>query len=267
MDSYLPSILHRVCNVLKNHLESVRNEARSALTSCLKELGLEYLQFVIKDLLSVIENDILGDVVEQREVEKIAAKMKETRRKKSFESLKLVAQNITFKSCALKLLAPVTTHLQKHVTPTVKAKLENMLLHIAAGRVVAGGLLCSHLITVFGLRILRKRLKGMRQDMKNENTLSLLDPFVKLLTDSLSSEYEDILSSSLGCLTILAHWCSNYYRYEHSTGRELLLAPVTTHLQKHVTPTVKAKLENMLLHIAAEKRLQQHLDFLLSNLR
>ncbi|MED6141885.1 hypothetical protein PIB30_107914, partial [Stylosanthes scabra] len=74
---------------------------------------------------------------------------------------------------------------------------------IYTGRVVAGGLLCSHLITVFGLRILHKRLKGMRQDMKNENTLSLLDPFVKLLTDSLSSKYEDILSSSLGCLTIL----------------------------------------------------------------
>ncbi|XP_057754877.1 uncharacterized protein LOC130974144 isoform X1 [Arachis stenosperma] len=296
MDTYLPTILHRVCNFLKNHLESIRNEARSALTACLKELGLEYLQFIIKvlqgtlkrgyelhvlgytlnyilskclsgpvngkidyclkDLLSVIENDILGDVAEQKEVEKIAAKMKETRRKKSFESLKLVAQNVTFKTCALKLLAPVTTHLQKHVTPNVKTKLENMLLHIAAGiesnpsvdqtdlfvflygiiddgfkdesgwhenklmkledkdrpknakristgRVVAGGLLGSHLITVFGLRILHKRLKGMRQDMKSENTLSLLDPFVKLLTDSLSSKYEDILSSSLGCLTIL----------------------------------------------------------------
>ncbi|RDY00034.1 Small subunit processome component 20-like protein, partial [Mucuna pruriens] len=296
MDLYLPTIVHRISNFLKSHLESIRDEARSALATCLKELGLEYLQFIVKvlqstlkrgyelhvlgytlnfilskclsspvvgkidcclaDLLSVIENDILGDVAEQKEVEKIASKMKETRRKKSFESLKLVAQNVTFKSYALKLLAPVTAHLQKQITPNVKGKLENMLHHIATGiesnlsvdqtdlfifiygiiedglkeeigwhenklaksedkdchintkristgHVVANGLLCSHLITVFGLRIFHKRMKSMKQDVIDESTLSLLDPFVKLLCDSLCSKYEDILSTSLGCLTIL----------------------------------------------------------------
>ncbi|CAJ1855344.1 unnamed protein product [Sphenostylis stenocarpa] len=296
MDMYLPTIVHRISNFLKSHLESIRDEARSALATCLKELGLEYLQFIVnvlkstlkrgyelhvlgytlnfilskclltpvvgkidyclEDLLSVIENDILGDVAEQKEVEKIASKMKETRKKKSFESLKLVAQSITFKSYALKLLAPVTAHLQKHIRPNVKGKLENMLHHIATGiesnpsvdqtdlfifiygivedglkdeigwhenkflkledkdsrvktkriskgHVVAKGLMCSHLITVFGLRIFHKRMKNMKQDVKDENTLSLLDPFVKLLCDGLSSKYEDILSTSLGCLAIL----------------------------------------------------------------
>ncbi|KAK8473806.1 hypothetical protein PHAVU_001G253000 [Phaseolus vulgaris] len=296
MDLYLPTIVHRISNFLKSHLESLRDEARSALATCLKELGLEYLQFIVKvlqstlkrgyelhvlgytlnfilskclstpvigkidycleDLLSVIENDILGDVAEQKEVEKIASKMKETRRKKSFESLKLVAQNVTFKSYAWNLLAPVTSHLQKHITPKVKGKLENMLHHMATGiesnpsvdqtdlfifierivgdglkdeiswhenmllklkdkdscvktkriskgHVVAKGLLGSHLITVFGLRIFHKRMKSMKQDIKDEKTLSFLDPFVKLLCDGLSSKYEDILSTSLGCLAIL----------------------------------------------------------------
>ncbi|KAL2332603.1 hypothetical protein Fmac_013816 [Flemingia macrophylla] len=295
MDLYLPTIVHRISNFLKSHLESIRDEARSALATCLKELGLEYLQFIVKvlqstlkrgyelhvlgytlnfilvkclssagvgkidycvdDLLSVIENDILGDVAEQKEVEKIASKMKETRMKKSFESLKLVAQYVTFKAYALKLLAPVTAHLQKHITSNVKGKLENMLHHIATGiesnpsvdqtdlfifiygiiedglkdeigrrenklsklevkdsrttkristgHVVANGLLCSHLITVFGLRIFHKRMKSMKQGVKDESTLSLLDPFVKLLCDGLCSKYEDILSTSLGCLTIL----------------------------------------------------------------
>ncbi|XP_052728331.1 uncharacterized protein LOC108328944 isoform X4 [Vigna angularis] len=296
MDLYLPTIVHRISNFLKSHLESIRDEARSALASCLKELGLEYLQFIVKvlqstlkrgyelhvlgytlnfilskclstpvvgkidycleDLLSVIENDILGDVGDQKEVEKIASKMKETRKKKSLESLKFVAQNITFKSYALKLLAPVTSHLQKHITPNVKGKLESMLHHMATGiesnpsvdqtdlfifiygivedglkdeiswhdnkllqledkvshvktkriskgPVVAKGLLCSHLITVFGLRIFHKRMKSLKQDAKDENTLSLLDPFVKLLCDGLSSKYEDILSISLLCLAIL----------------------------------------------------------------
>ncbi|XP_047154008.1 small subunit processome component 20 homolog isoform X2 [Vigna umbellata] len=296
MDLYLPTIVHRISNFLKSHLESIRDEARSALATCLKELGLEYLQFIVKvlqstlkrgyelhvlgytlnfilskclstpvvgkidycleDLLSVIENDILGDVGDQKEVEKIASKMKETRKKKSLESLKFVAQNITFKSYALKLLAPVTSHLQKHITPNVKGKLESMLHHMATGiesnpsvdqtdlfifiygivedglkdeiswhdnkllqledkvshvktkriskgPVVAKGLLCSHLITVFGLRIFHKRMKSLKQDAKDENTLSLLDPFVKLLCDCLSSKYEDILSISLLCLAIL----------------------------------------------------------------
>ncbi|XP_045811204.1 small subunit processome component 20 homolog isoform X1 [Trifolium pratense] len=296
MDTYLPTIVHRISNFLKSHLESIRDEARSALATCLKELGLEYLQFIVKvlrstlkrgyelhvlgytlnfilskclssavsgkidyclgDLLSVIENDIFGDVAEQKEVEKIASKMKETKKKMSFESLKLVAQNVTFKSYALKLLAPVTAHLQKHVIQSVKGKLETMLHSIAAGiesnpsvdqtdlfvfiygivedglkneigwhenkliksedkdrctnakrifsgRVVSSGLLCSHLITVFGLRILHKRMKGLKQGVKDENILSLLDPFVKLLSDGLCSKYEDILSASLGCLTVL----------------------------------------------------------------
>ncbi|KAL3835007.1 hypothetical protein ACJIZ3_009743 [Penstemon smallii] len=173
MESQLPSIIHRISNFLKNRLESVREEARSALAACLKELGLEYLQFIVKvlkgtlkrgfelhvlgytlnfmlskflmdpiqgkldyclvDLLSVVENDILGGVSEEKEVEKIASKMKETRKQKSYETLKLIAQSITFKSHALKLLSPVTVHLHKQLTQKVKSKLENMLNHIAAG--------------------------------------------------------------------------------------------------------------------------------------
>lgn len=173
LDSQLPSIIHRVSNFLKSRLESARDEARSALAACLKELGVDYLHFVLKvlqatlkrgfevhvlgytlnfilskvlldpgkgtldycleDLLSVVENDILGDVSEQKEVEKIASKMKETKKLVSFETLKMIAQNITFRSHALKLLSPVTAHLQKHLTPKVKGKLESMLSHIAVG--------------------------------------------------------------------------------------------------------------------------------------
>ncbi|KAJ8770561.1 hypothetical protein K2173_018052 [Erythroxylum novogranatense] len=173
MDSQLPSIIHRIANHLKSRMESSRDEARLALTACLKELGLEYLQFVVgvlratlkrgyelhvlgytlnfllskfltvpicgrldyclKDLVSVVENDILGDVSEEKDVEKIASKMKETRKRKSFETLKLIAQSITFRSNALELLSPITAHIQKHLTAKLKIKLESMLHHIALG--------------------------------------------------------------------------------------------------------------------------------------
>ncbi|KAF5740542.1 small subunit processome component 20 isoform X1 [Tripterygium wilfordii] len=173
MDSLLPNVIHRISNYLKNRLQSIRDEARSALAACLKELGLEYLQFIVRvlratlkrgfelhvlgytlnfilsqfisdpisgkldycleDLLSVIENDILGDVAEEKEVEKIASRMKETRKQKSFDTLKMVAQTVTFKIHAEKLLSPVTAHMQKFRIPKVRAKLESMLKHVAAG--------------------------------------------------------------------------------------------------------------------------------------
>ncbi|KAL4289520.1 hypothetical protein GQ457_14G012480 [Hibiscus cannabinus] len=298
MESQLSSIIHRISNFLKNRLESMRDEARSALAECLKVLGLEYLQFILRvlratlkrgfelhvlgytlnyllsktfsnssddgsldycleDLLNVVENDILGNVAEEKEVDKIASKMKETRKCKSFETLKLIAQSITFKIHALKLLSPVTTHLQKHLTPKVKSKLENMLKHIADGIdcnpsvnqtdlfIFVYGLIadatneengfsvsltgteankhgnvvgekivspaeasrtksaCSHLITAFALGVLQNRIKSMKLDRNDEQLLSMLDPFVKILGNCLSSKYEDILSACLRCLTPL----------------------------------------------------------------
>ncbi|KAI3837631.1 hypothetical protein MKX03_029756 [Papaver bracteatum] len=174
MESQLPSIIHRISNFLKNRLESIRDEARLALAACSKELGIEYLQFLVKvmrgalkrgyemhvlgytlnfilckaisnsvvgkldycleELLSVVENDILGEVAEEKDVEKIASKMKETRQRKSFETLELIARNVTFnESNAMKLLSPVKAHLQKYLTPRKKSKLETMLKQIATG--------------------------------------------------------------------------------------------------------------------------------------
>lgn len=291
MDVHLPNIIHRISNFLKNRLESVRDEARSALAACLKELGLEYLQFIVKvlratlkrgfelhvlgytlnfllskslsspisgkldycleDLLSVVENDILGDVSEEKEVDKIASKMKETRKRKSFETLKLISQNVTFKTHALKLLLPVSVHLQKHLTPKVKSKLETMLNNIAAGiesnpsvnqtdlfiftygliedgnnnkipdlgksypkrsnrntdkevsSIIIANPQCSHLITVFALGVLQNRLKNMKLNKNDDRLMSMLDPFVRLLGDCLSSNYEDIISAALRCLYLL----------------------------------------------------------------
>ncbi|KAJ0034275.1 hypothetical protein Pint_25497 [Pistacia integerrima] len=297
MDSQLPSIIHRISNFLKSRSDSMRNSARLSLADCLKELGLEYLKFILgvlratlkrgyemhvlgytlnfilsknlsnpiggkldyclEDLLSAVKNDILGDVAEEKEVEKIASKMIETKKQKSFETLELIAKNITFKTHALKLLSVVTTHLQMHLTPKTKSKLESMLSHIAAGidcnqsvdqtdlfvfiygliedrmkeendlhsssastgtnnhksaakdktissgRVIVAKSACSHLITVFALGLLQKRLKNLRSNKHDEKHLSMLDSFVTLLGNCLSSKYEDVLSASLRCLTSL----------------------------------------------------------------
>ena len=173
MESQLQSIIYHICNFLKHRLGSIRDEARSALAACAKELGMERFHLIVKvlkailkrgfelhvlgytlnfilskmlvnasvgkldycleELLSIAENDILGDVAEQKEVDKIASKMKETRKRKSFETLKLISQSITFRTHSLKLLCPINAHLQKHLTPKAKSKIEQMLSQIAQG--------------------------------------------------------------------------------------------------------------------------------------
>ncbi|KAL5994511.1 hypothetical protein ACLOJK_024564 [Asimina triloba] len=296
LESQLPTIIHRICNFLKHRLESIRDEARSALAACLQELGLEYLHsitkvlratlkrgyevhilgytlnfiltktlsndstgkldFCLEEILKIIENDILGDVAEQKEVKKIASKMKETKKTKSFDTLKLVSQNVTFKTHALKLLLPVQSHMCKHLTQKVKAKLETMLHYIGTGiecnpsvnqddlfifvyeliedviteenlidksksgakfdghhneetkqgnlgKGVSREVHNSHLVAVFALGVLHNRLKNLKLNKKEEQLLSMLDPFVILLGNCLDSKYEDVLSVALKCLTPL----------------------------------------------------------------
>lgn len=291
MELQLPSIIHRIASFLKNRLESVRDEARSALAACLKELGLEYLQFIIQvlkgtlkrgyelhvlgytlnfmlskflmnpicgkldycleDLLSVIENDILGDVSEEKEVEKIASRMKETRKQKSYETLKLIAQSITFKTHALKLLSPFTIHLHKQLTQKVKSKLENVLSNIAAGievnpsvdqteffvltygliedyimdegdehedkvdknddgirayhseRLISIDRRQSHLIAAFALGLLQNYMKNLKLNKEDEKLLSLLDPFISLLGQCLSSKQATVTTTAVRCLSPL----------------------------------------------------------------
>lgn len=290
MESQLPSIIHRISNFLKHRLESIRDEARLALAACLKELGFEHLQFIVKvlkstlkrgferhvlgytlhfilskglpnsvggeldycldELLGVVDDNIFGEVAEQKDVEKVASKMKETRKQMSFGTLKLIAQNVTFKTHGLKLLSPVIAHLHKHLTPKVNLKLETMLNHIAEGvernssvdqtdlfifvygliddwlskenstsevssakeklkeasckKLMKGDTgnepLCSHLITVFALRLFYNRMKSIKFDRGNDQLLSMLNPFIKMLTSCLSSKYEEIISVSLACI-------------------------------------------------------------------
>lgn len=297
LESQLSSIIHHTCNFLKNRLESLRDEARAALAACARELGLGYLHFFVKvlqailkrgyelhvlgytlnfvlsktlvhstigkldycleELLSIAQNDILGDVAEEKEVEKFASKMKETKKNKSFDTLKLISQSITFRTHALKLLSPINAHLQKQLTPKTKVKLEMMLYHIALGIehnpsvelselfIFVYGLIedsiteegshgkeismsgtskkpfremlnkkntssfgdlgpqNSHLIAEFALGLLHNRLKNIKLDKKDEQLLSMLDPFVKLLGNCLNSKYEKVLSAAFRCLAPL----------------------------------------------------------------
>ncbi|KAJ4916552.1 ARM repeat superfamily protein [Raphanus sativus] len=291
MDSKIDSLVSKLSNLLRSPMDSTRENARKALATCLKELGLEnYLQLVVKklegaevhvlgytvhymlskclpsptgwkldhcleDLLNVVEANIRGDVDEQKEDKKDSVmrrrkkKKIENRKSRSVDTLRLIAENVTFRSHASKLLSLVTRQRrQGPMTSKLKSTLEDMLKHIATGfegnpsvdqgdlfcfiyhRVddnesglrgpvssqpskkkrklrhienTCGTKSCPHLITVFALDLLRNRLKRIQPNSTNEELVSKLDPFVKLLVGCLSSVYEDVISSSIRCFTAL----------------------------------------------------------------
>ncbi|KAJ8449660.1 hypothetical protein Cgig2_001316 [Carnegiea gigantea] len=374
MESQLPSIIYRISNFLKNCLDSIRDESRSALAACLKVLGFEYLPSIVgalratlkrgfevhvlgytlhfilskglpdseggkvdccfNELLCVIDNDIFGEVAEQKDVVKIASKMKETKKQRSFDTLKLIAQIITFRTHGLKLLSPVTARLRKHLTQKVKLKLETMLNCIAEGIeknpsvdqtdlfVFIYGLIddwvsqenrkteispdcmsakvklietssemvdksctgnepfCSHLITVFALGLLHNRLRNIKFSRDKDKLVSMLDPFIKLLTSCLSSKYEEVVSVALKCifplirlplpslesqadkikgkLLDIAQSSANVDSpitqsclklYEHATGREAVLEMLGTIIKRFPESVINQQSQMLFVHL------------------
>ncbi|KAL0795429.1 hypothetical protein Bca101_066806 [Brassica carinata] len=235
------------------------------LSECLPNPTGCRLDHCLEDLLYIVEVDILGDVDEQKEDKKdsiIKRKKKmETRKCKSLDTLRLIAENVTFRSHALKLLSPVTRQLQGPMTSTRKSKLEDMLKHIAAGiegnpsvdqgdlfyfiyyrlddnksgksskkkrksrhiQDTSGVKSCPHLITVFALDLLYNRLKRIQPNSTNEELVSKLDPFVKLLVGCLSSAYEDVISSSIRCFTALLRLQLPSFKSEAGTVKDVVL--------------------------------------------
>ncbi|CAM6096312.1 unnamed protein product [Calypogeia fissa] len=169
----LPQVVQTVINALKSRSQAVRDEARAALVAITETLGANYLHFVVdvlqssltkgfelhvlgytlnsvlvklvpklkvgeidyclKQILEVLEKDIMGEVAEEKDVEAIAGKMKETKHMRSFESIKLLAQVVTFRTQIRALLGLVQRNLPKSLAPKVKSKLENILQQIALG--------------------------------------------------------------------------------------------------------------------------------------
>ena len=124
--------------------------------------------------MAVVDIDLLGDVAEQKEVEKLASKMKETKKRMSFETLKLIAQSITFRADLLKkIISPVSLHLQKQLTPKLKTRLEMMLHNIALGIECNPSTETSNLF-IFVYCLIEDTITGSRSECK-ENTQSSPD--------------------------------------------------------------------------------------------
>nr|GEV01026.1 hypothetical protein [Tanacetum cinerariifolium] len=166
LELQLPTIIHRISNFLKSRLESVRDEA-----ACLKELGVEYLQVILKVLRSTLkrgfEVHVLGYTLNF-----ILSKCLS------------VPESGKLDYCLEELLSVSVNDILEAVDAEVEVKIRN---YAAA----------------YSFWILHKRIKKLKKLKKDEQILGFLDPFVELLCSGLSSKYEDITSSSLMCLSLL----------------------------------------------------------------
>ena len=92
----------------------------------------------------------------------------------SFETLKLIAQSITFRTDLLKkIISPVSLHLQKQLTPKLKTRLEMMLHNIALGIECNPSTETSNLF-IFVYCLIEDTITGSRSECK-ENTQSRPD--------------------------------------------------------------------------------------------
>ncbi|ESQ34339.1 hypothetical protein EUTSA_v10009353mg [Eutrema salsugineum] len=137
LEDYLQLFLKKLRSLLKkgSDVHVLGYTVKYILSECLPNPTGWKLDHCLKDLLDVEKADILGDVHEPKEDEKTLSKKtkKETKTRESRDTMKWIAENVTFRSYAVKLLDPVTSKLEGPMTLTLKTELEKMLKHIVAG--------------------------------------------------------------------------------------------------------------------------------------
>ncbi|EOA25292.1 hypothetical protein CARUB_v10018607mg [Capsella rubella] len=136
LEAYLTLFLKKLLSLLKkgSEVHVLGYTVNCILSECLPNPTGSMLDHCLENLLDVVEADILGDVDEHKEDKGHSLKTKkETKTRKSLDTLRLIAENVTFRCHALKLLSLVTRQLQRPMTSNLKSKLGDMLKHIAFG--------------------------------------------------------------------------------------------------------------------------------------
>ncbi|XP_023572579.1 small subunit processome component 20 homolog isoform X2 [Octodon degus] len=175
MEAHLPSILLKVCALLKNRAQEIRDVARSTLAKILEDLGVRFLQYILKELqttlvrgyqvhvltftvhlllqslaghlqagdldacldilVEIFNRELFGAVAEEKEVKQILSKVMEARRSKSYESYEILGKFVG-KDQVTKLILPLKEVLQSTTSLKLARKVHETLRRIAAGLIV-----------------------------------------------------------------------------------------------------------------------------------
>ncbi|OXB75402.1 UNVERIFIED_CONTAM: hypothetical protein H355_010604 [Colinus virginianus] len=172
MEANLPSILLKVCSFLRNRFQEVRDVARNTLTKIMEVLGVQYLLYVLKEmkstlihgyqlhvltftvnlllkglttrlsagdldpcldtLIEIFNQELFGDVAEEKEVKGIVSKVMEARKNKSYDSYEILGKYIG-KGQVTKLILPLKEILDSTTSLKIVRKVHEALRHIMAG--------------------------------------------------------------------------------------------------------------------------------------
>ncbi|XP_017158268.1 small subunit processome component 20 homolog isoform X1 [Poecilia reticulata] len=151
MEANLPGILIKVCVLLRNRFQEIRDVARGTLVNIMQTLGCRYLQYLLKEmqgvlvkgyqlhvltftvyhllsaispmlksgdldpcmsmLIGIFNNELFGSVAEEKEVKGIVSKVMEARHSKSMDSYELLARFCS-KESVIKLVLPLKEMLE-----------------------------------------------------------------------------------------------------------------------------------------------------------
>ncbi|KAI7792184.1 putative small subunit processome component 20-like protein [Triplophysa rosa] len=175
MEANLPGVLLRVCVHLKSRFQEIRDVARSTLVKIIETLGHQYLHYLLREMKSVLvkgyqvhvltftlyhllsilspsltggdldpcmdmlitifNNELFGDVAEEKDIKGIVSKVMEARHNKSFDSYELMAR-----FCSQERIVHLIIPLKEILENTVSLKVSKRV-HAVFKRIVAGLLL------------------------------------------------------------------------------------------------------------------------------
>uniref|UniRef100_A0A3P8T3I9 UTP20 small subunit processome component n=1 Tax=Amphiprion percula TaxID=161767 RepID=A0A3P8T3I9_AMPPE len=179
MEANLPGILIKVCVLLRNRFQEIRDVARGTLVKIIETLGCRYLHYLLKEmqgvlvkgyqvhvltftvyqllsalsptlntgdldpcmnmLIDIFNNELFGSVAEEKEVKGIVSKLMEARHSKSMDSYELLAQFCS-KDTITKLMLPLKEILETSSSLKVCNRVTAVLRRLILGLLVNTGM-------------------------------------------------------------------------------------------------------------------------------
>ncbi|XP_017285401.1 small subunit processome component 20 homolog isoform X2 [Kryptolebias marmoratus] len=179
MEANLPGILIKVCVLLRNRFQEIRDVARGTLVKIIETLGCRYLQYLLKEmqgvlvkgyqvhvltftvyqllsalsptltsgdldpcmnmLIDIFNNELFGAVAEEKEVKGIVSKLMEARHSKSMDSYELLARFCSKESIS-KLILPLKEVLESSAKLKVCNRVAAVLRRLILGLLVNSGM-------------------------------------------------------------------------------------------------------------------------------
>ncbi|CAK6949748.1 small subunit processome component 20 homolog [Scomber scombrus] len=215
METNLPGILIKVCVLLRNRFQEIRDVARGTLVKILETLGGKYLQFLLKEmqgilvkgyqvhvltftvyqlisvltptlksgdldpcmnmLIDIFNNELFGAVAAEKEVKGIVSKLMEARHSKSMDSYELLAQFCS-KESITKLILPLKEILETSASLKVCIRVTAVMRRLVLGLLVNDGMNSQDILLLSHGLVSESLPLLTKRDREKASAKSPLDP-------------------------------------------------------------------------------------------